>query len=140
MIPSEQIVSEYLRTVLLGTNPRQKAEWPVFVGRIPNEPDGCIAVHRESIPTEGRHQRTGETQHHDGVQIRVRNTQYSEAQTKIEEIAESLDLIARIEVTVGSKRYRLNSVTQMTTPAFMGPDSNNRTNWVLNCSASIQAL
>lgn len=138
--PSEQIVSECLRTKLVGSNPRQGAPWPVFVGRIPNEPASCIAVHRDAYPTEGRHHRTGETQHHDGLQIRVRHERYAEAQAKIQEIAESLDAVARMEVSVGTKRYRIQSVTQLMTPAFIGPDDNARQNFVLNCLASIQVV
>jgi len=140
MVPAEQVISEYLRSVLLGSNPRQKTLWPVFYGRLPNEPDACIAVHRDSIPTEGRHHRSGQTQHHEGLQIRVRHQQYSEGQAKIEEISDSLDTIVRKVLSVGTKRYRIQSVTQLTTPSFIGPDTNNRLNFVLNCSASIQAI
>jgi hypothetical protein len=140
MLLAEQIVAEYLRNEDIGTNPVDEGPWPIFVGRLPTTPDAVIAVHRDSVPTQGRHHGTGETIHQEGLQIRVRHKEYTEGQQKILEISLNFDTIVRKILSVGVKQYRIQSISQFSTPMFIGPDPNNRCNFVLNCLASIAEL
>lgn len=140
MILVEQIIVEYLIKKQIGTFPNQTAQWPIYKGRIPDEPDRCIAIHRESTPTEGRLHRTGQTVQHEGFQVRTRSKDYPEAQKKILEIASLFDSIRREVLSVGTERFRIQCVNQITTSVFIGPDTNDRLNFTLNCTASIQQV
>jgi hypothetical protein len=139
MILAEQVIAELLRKYDAGTYPDDNLPWPVFVGRLPTEPDECIAVYRVEIPTEGRIHRIG-TAGHEGLQVRSRHKEYEPAQKKILEIAELFDQVLRDEVTYETGRYRINAITQTTRAAWIGPDPNNRANFVLNCMASINEV
>jgi hypothetical protein len=139
MILAEQILAEFLRIKDIGTDPSRQGPWPIFVGRLPTDPDTAIAIHRDTVPTQGR-LRTGQTVHEEGIQIRVRHKQYLEGQKKILEISSVFDSVLRVVLSVETKQYRIQTISQFTTPAFIGPDPNNRCNFTLNCLASIQEI
>lgn len=140
MIPSEEVLTAYLTSKQIGSPPSQQAKWPVFAGKLPNEPHACIVVYRAPSPMQGRIQRTGESIRQEGLQIRVREKEYLVGEVKIGEISDALDKIKRAVLSVGTKRYRIQSVTQITPPFYMGPDSNDRVNFTLNCLASIKEI
>lgn len=141
MILSEQIISQLIQNEWIGSDPLATGapgEWPIYVGRMPTTPDDCIAVQRDSLPTEGR-TRLG-TEGHEGLQIRVRHTQYEPAQKKMLEIAKFFDTVYRQIVAYDGRQFRIQCIVQPNRPIFIGPDPNTRCNFVLNCVTSIQEV
>lgn len=140
MIYAEQIITEFLREIGIGTDPARNGPWPIFVGRIPTDPDACIAAHRDMVPTEGRYHRTGETVHREGIQIRVRHKQYLEGQKRVLAISQAFDNVVNYTLSVETKRYKIQAIHQITTPIYIGPDPNDRQNFTLNCLATIHEV
>jgi hypothetical protein len=139
MILAEQIIAELLRNKGVGSDPIDNSPWPVFIGRIPTDPDNCIGVQRDIVPTEGRIHRIG-TVGQEGIQIRVRHREYQEAQKKILEIAQLLDEVRREQVSYEAMLYSVDAISQPIRPLWIGPDPNSRSNFVLNCTSSIRKV
>lgn len=86
-------------------------DWIINVGFEPTSPDNCITVFNTSPILDGRTHPDGETQQHDGIQIRVRSLTEPVGYAKCNAITTALDAILRSSVVIGSSQYLVQSVS-----------------------------
>jgi len=136
-----EIIQYYLDDQSLATLPSSDGFWPVFAGVLPTTPSNAICVYNTEGRISGREHVTGETQHHHGVQIRVRCDSYSTGYAKAMEIANNLDSLHRVEVPIASDTYMLQAVSQTTDILDLGMDdapATRRRSFVLNALVSVR--
>jgi ribosomal protein L20A (L18A) len=132
-----EVIAELIRSWDEGTNPLQEGPWPVFVNQMPNQPYSAIVIADDGAPNTGRIHRTGQTTGLPAYQLRVRATKMKEAKEKAYELGRRFDLVRRDEVTVEDVVYVVQAIHQENVlPTFIGPDPDNRMNYVINGSIS----
>ena len=136
----EDIIAELLRNKSIGTDPINKADWPVFSDGMGDDLHQGINVQATFSPSKGRIQRTGETIFNPGFQVMVRAGKKSEASSKIREIFSMFEGIKRFELSVEERRYRIEGVHVQGTVTFVGLDSQARPVFVLNCVTTIHEV
>ena len=104
---------------VIGTN--------IFLSNMPASPDACVALYEYAGNARER-SFGGDVLESPGLQVRVRNTTYSAARTKIESVIAALDGVNN--TTVNNKRYLSVLVQQSPTP--MGSDQNGRKEFTVN--------
>lgn len=136
------IIGALLVSLGLGTDPEAAGSWPVNVSNEPTDPDSCITVYDTSGRTEGRFQTSGETQEHQGIQIRVRAADHATAWTKIHAILNTIDTGVYDEiVAVESESYLVHNVTRTGGVLSLGKeDSSDRRLFTLNAIVSVRQL
>ena len=111
--------SEILRQILSDGSftsiPNVGSVWPCFVGHLPDGGDmvdNAICIYDEQLEKNGRLMRSGETILHYAVQILLRTTHQDQGWLKLSQIANYLDSLVNLSVTVGSDSFVLLSATQ----------------------------
>lgn len=139
-----EVVAELIRLEDMGTSPKRnkgKAPWPTITGPKELDSDDAIFVTTTAMPTNGRIQKTGETQGLESFQVRVRHEDFTLAQAKVKEIADKFDSIRPpYELTLEGKLYRVQGIHRKTQPVHMGEDSNRRENFSINYIASVHEV
>lgn len=120
-------------------NNHDAAEWPVFVGHLPEDPDNAICVYDTTGINDGRIMADGEVVAKYGWQVRVRGTAHDIAWGRITAIADALDGAARAAVAVGSNNYTLHSTTRGGSAVSLGQEAEGkrRCGFTLNGTATI---
>jgi hypothetical protein len=136
------IIGALLVSLGLGTDPEADDSWPVNVVNEPTSPDSCITVYDTSGRTEGRFQTSGETQEHQGIQIRVRAAEHAVGWTKIHAILNAIDTgVYDATVAVESESYLVHNVTRTGGVLSLGKeDSSDRRLFTLNAIVSVRQL
>lgn len=141
------IIRNLLVTLGLGTDPDDNNDWPMFVSREPNTPDSVITLYDTSSRLQGRFQKTGETQEHYGIQLRVRSASYVDGYAKANALTVALDeSIKRYDVSMedvsgtGTSTYRVYAVTRTTGVIDIGKDvaTSKRNLFTINAVVSLQ--
>jgi hypothetical protein len=117
-------IATYLQTVGVGT-----IGSTLFKGQIPTLPDNCVAVfqYAGSSPIVTHDKKVLDSL---GLQIRVRNTEYSVGMTKAQEI---IDLLSpKSNITIGTGFYL--SVVANQNPVPLGLDEKGRHEFSVNFS------
>ncbi len=127
-----RIVAELLIHAGYGTDPERTigGNWPVYVGKEPDEPDEIIKVSF----TQGRDfgdTADNERQEWHGIQVMVRSLNEEEGFYKIQRIALFLDQVHRTLVDIaqieeagtGTTEYVLNGITRTTNVLPLGSES-----------------
>lgn len=96
----------------------------LFLGLMPDQPDNCIALFEYAGSPPDLHW-NGE---YPGLQVRVRNTSYAAARTKIGEVAKKLHGLH--EQTLSGTRYLL--IKARGGPEVLKRDNNNRVEFFVN--------
>lgn len=112
-------IGAYLATQNVGT-----VGTDIFLGLLPDQPDNCIALFEYAGSPPDLHW-NGE---YPGLQVRVRNTSYAAARTKIGEIMTALHGLH--EQTLSGTRYLL--IKARGSPEILKRDANNRVELVVN--------
>lgn len=86
------VVAQLLIDLGLGTDPTESGDWPVFVSEEPDTPDDVITIYDTVGTREGRSQIDGEVQEHEGIQIRIRSTDYDTGHRKTDAIKVAVDI------------------------------------------------
>lgn len=118
-----------------GTLPESDAAWPIYVYSEPDTPDNCITLYDTTGRTQGRTQIDGETQEHEGIQIRIRSMLRLTGFLKASEVILSLDTeVLRNSVTIDASSYLVQAVSRTGNPLHLGRDrpSSNRTLHTIN--------
>ena len=103
----------------------------VYKGFMPDKPDNCVVLFEYAgEPMELTMGSGDPTLERPDLQVRVRNTSYSAARSKIEDVVDALHGLAN-EV-LGDRRYLLIRANQ--SPESLGLDANNRSEFVCNFS------
>lgn len=103
----------------------------LFNGYMPDQPDNLVALFEYAGSPMELTMGTGDpTLERPGLQVRVRNNLYPSAKAKIEAIVDVLHGLT--ETVISGKRYLLIRANQ--SPASMGLDANNRSEFVVNFS------
>lgn len=102
----------------------------IFKGFYPDQPDNCISLFEYAgSPTELT-MCGSPTLERPGLQVRVRDKDYSAGRARIGRVVDYLHGLAG--TTLGSTRYLLIRANQ--SPESMGTDANNRSEFVVNFS------
>ena len=102
----------------VGTNP---GEWPIYVSMEPSSPDDVITVFGTTSVHQGRTQVDGEVQEREGIQIRVRCTNYPDGYEKIEQISIALDEdLYGTGVTIDNATYLVHAWSRTSGPIELG--------------------
>ena len=112
-------IGTYLQTQGKGT-----VGTDIFLGLMPDEPDNCIALFEYAGSPPDLHW-NGE---YPGLQVRVRNTSYAAARTKIGEAMTALHGLH--EQTISGTRYLL--IKARGSPEVLKRDNNNRVELFVN--------
>lgn len=103
----------------------------LFMGFMPDKPDNCVALFEYAgEPMELTMGSGDPTLERPGLQVRVRNTSYSAARSKIEDVVDAFHGLAN--QTLSGTRYLLIKANQ--SPESLGLDQNNRSEFVVNFS------
>lgn len=135
-----EVLAELLRSFDIATDPVQQGPWPCFVGQLLTDPDNALSIADAVAVTDGRLHRTGETMGLQAYQVRIRSLEYAVAREKAWEISSKFDEIRRLELAVETDLYLIQGVHQENRPVFIGPDPNNRMNFVINGRASYRKV
>lgn len=114
-------IGDYLQTHGVGTIGNN-----LFKGKMPDQPDDCTALFEYAGKPPDLHW-DGE---YPGLQVRVRNKNYTAGRAKIEEIKNLLHGLT--EQMLGTTRYLLIRANQ--SPESIGQDKNGRNELVCNFS------
>lgn len=119
-------VADYLATKDIGT-----VGTDLFMGFLPDKPDNLVALFEYAgDPMEMTMGSGGSVLERPGLQVRVRNTSYSAAKTKIEDVVDELHGLAN--ETLSNKTYLLIKANQ--SPESLGLDASFRSEFVVNFS------
>lgn len=119
-------IATYLAIKNIGT-----VDTDIFKGFMPDQPDNMVALFEYAGNPMELTMGTGDpTLERPGLQVRVRNTSYPTGRAKIEQVVDILHGLT--EQVLGGKRYLLIRANQ--SPASMGLDANNRSEFVVNFS------
>ncbi len=119
-------IASYLASFNIG-----KVGTDIHKGFLPDQPDNLVALFEYAgSPMELTMGDGDATLERPGLQVRVRNTSYPVGRAKIDQVVDVLHGLAN--VTLGGKRYLLIRANQ--SPASMGLDANNRSEFVVNFS------
>lgn len=121
------IITQYLISEGLLTDPQDSGDWPVYVGSLPDGDDvvddavGCF----DQTPVKDGRLMQGENIFHAGGQILLRAKEYNTGYAKAQAIATALEQIDRDEQVIGSDTYRIDNVTQTTGVVVIGQEEEN---------------
>ena len=138
--PSE-IVLQVLLTKQLVTEPSDDDEWPGFYNHHPIEPIDLVCVYDTAGKIQGKTHVDGETQSHDGFNIRVRSERTTDGYAKASIIFNKISPVTRYEIRIDSSVYRVQAIT-FTSPVFSlgkDPESESRLH-TLNGVISVREL
>lgn len=125
----------------LGTLPSVSGSWPVYAANEPDTPDNCITVYHTSNTIHGREMTAGETQEHEGVQIRIRSAGHNTGYVKADTIKRALDTsVSWNTVTISGTDYLVHAVHRTTGVLSLGKDLTNsrRDLFTINAVASLR--
>lgn len=123
------IIAQFLIDEDIFIAPSSSGNWPLFVGLLPDDQDidhdiaACMDT--ESVK-DGRISEDGENIFHYGFQIIIRAEAYNTGYAKAQEVATALEEINRDEVTISTKTYRLDNVTQTTGVVVVGQEEGSK--------------
>lgn len=132
-----QIVRQLIIDLSLGS---ASGTWPVYHSSHPDTPDDSICVYTTVGQGDGRVQQ-GETQEHDGIQVRVRGVSDAVAFARAKAIAEAFDnSVLRTSVTVESSTYLVQTMNRLDQILPLGRDSpsSNRRLYTFNALTHIR--
>jgi Bacteriophage minor capsid protein len=125
--PSE-ILLQLLIMQGLVSEPSLDDEWPGFYNHHPVSPDDLVCVYDTAGTIQGKTHVDGETQSHDGFNIRIRSERTTDGFAKANMIYNKISPITRFELKVDTSIYRIQSIT-FTSPVFSlgkDPESESR--------------
>lgn len=114
------VVSRVLRGLGRASDPALSTVWPSFVGGEPDTPDNVITVYDTTGRDFGREGVTSIRGEHYGVQVRVRSITHPAGWDRAREIAAALDRASYEKVTIGARRYLLETFTRTNPIASLG--------------------
>lgn len=119
------IVRAYLIDEALLSNPSVAAEWPCYIGFMPDDgvgvQDDCVCLYDTRGILDGRLM-SGPYMRHYGLQLKVRSLDYQEGWVKIVEMSRSMDTIMRELVDVGGEQYLINNISRTTAVVALGTE------------------
>lgn len=137
-----EIIGQLLIDLAIGTD-SQSADWSVFIGSEPDEPDESITVYDTANILQGTAMPTGETQEQHGIQIRVRAGTRPTGWALANSIVTKLDTQVNQDiVTIGATSYNVHSVDRTSGPFPIGKESplSKREIFTINATASIRQI
>lgn len=135
-----QVVRMLLLNYVLGTEPEDELDWPIFFDHMPDGPDEAICVYHTQGRMQGRIHITGENIEQYGIQIKVRAATRSVARRRMELIMEAMDLqVLRDYVELDDDGYTVQSMNRTSSLLPDGYDtpSSQRRSFTTNYTASI---
>jgi hypothetical protein len=140
--PAAQVLAKLLIRLGLGTDPDADPPggWPVHSGGEPGSPDEVLTVYDTASRDGGRTTPDGERAEHHGFQVRVRGAGYDVSGPKANAVADALDRVEHVEVSVHGTAYVVWAVTRTGTPLSLGKESpaTKRSLHTINGLASIR--
>lgn len=122
-----KVLAEAIIAAELGSGVDDKAEWPTVDGFMPDDPDEIIAVYDTSGLAGSKGMKTGVRSEKPAFEIIVRAMDRSEASQKISSLSTWLSqTLKRTVVLVEGSSYRVDSVTLVGTPAFIGLETEGK--------------
>jgi len=136
--PAVLIASLLVQVGNLMSLPSSKEEWPMYVAHLPDLKANSGVIYDTAGLLDGRLMKTGEVIEHYGLEIHIRSNKYDTGFSKINELANALDLVHNITVDVDSDLgFQIVSVNKMTPATYAGLDEERRFNFTTNYCASI---
>lgn len=123
--------------------PTSTTQWPVYAGSEPDEPDNTVTVTDTSGLLHGREMVGGETQAHEGVQVRVRGLTHPVAYARADLIKVALDAQYQDVVTMpDATRYLVWAVHRTTGVLALGKETkaSKRSIFTINARLSVRKL
>lgn len=118
-----QVVRAVLISLGLGTSHLESPllAWPIYVSNEPAHPDNCITIY-DTTGTEDTRDADGPLPTHEGIQVRVRGSQYDTALEKVAIIAKAFDGLYRLTATVGPAGYLVQAIHRKGSPHNLGKE------------------
>ena len=137
-----QIIVQYLVDEGLATEPDSSGEWPVYTGHLPDGTgvvDNVLAVYDTPGTKDGR-PLDGLPLFHDGIQVRVRSTDYSTGWIKARAVADALGEISEEVVAVDGTDYIIHNISQSTAVVPLGQEegTKRRDHFTVNFLATLK--
>ncbi len=129
------ILAEYLIDQGLASRYNDGADWPVYVGTLPDSEDiedNLLAVFLTAGILHGKRMDGVLVQHY-GIQIRCRSVDESDGYEKLKEIVTHLLAQHWVSISLDSgEQYRLESITQTSDIVPIALDAKQRTHMTVN--------
>lgn len=123
--------------VLLDLGENDGNNWPIFVGFLPNDPDNAICIYDTAGRLDGRIMRSGEQIVHPGIQVRVRASNYLDAQGKVTTIARVLDAQYQVTITLGTESYLVQNISRSSDIFSLGVEDSDRRRHSFTVNATV---
>ena len=144
-----QIVRKLLIDNAFGVEPVNGAVWPIYFSSLPDGEasspkvaDEAICVYDTDGLKDGRIMASGEVVVHEGFQVKVRAKSggYQAAQKKLKQIAQFLDTVLRVAITLDTTDYIIQNITRLSPASWAGkePTSKRRDFFTITCTITIR--
>ena len=128
-----QVLAELLVDLGLATAVSSSGSWPAYVSVLPDSPDEAIAITNTQGKHDGRSMTDGTVYEHYGYQVLARSLSDANVWGKVNAIAIAFDGVERVYVPLGSTTYRIQAISRLSTPLFIGyDDASKRRMYSLN--------
>jgi len=135
------ILANYLTTQDLISNPSDSsAEWPFYIGFLPDILHNTGVIYDVEGVTEGRYQKTGTVVEHQGVKIVVTSKIYNDGWSKINQLVTAINLINDEIVTIDDSSYKINGLVQQAPVDYIGIDEKRKFNFTVDYLINIQYI
>jgi len=121
LITPANVIFQYLVDQGLMTDPEDGNDWPLHISRMPDSPSNIGAIYDTVGIKDGRYM-IGTVIQHFGIQIKIRNIDYTEGWEKIEAITLDLDTVINETVTSGGEDYLVQNVKRAGLIASLGSE------------------
>jgi hypothetical protein len=133
-----ELIAQHLVDSSAAVRPSSVGDWPVFVRKLPDQPNQALCIYDTGGTIDGRLMKAGTTIIHPGYQIRVRSLSNQTAFDKIKAIENLLDAIKATEVTFESVAYVIDGTHRTSGVAYLGEDDNKRHAFTSNGRATFK--
>lgn len=122
--PSD-IIKHLLVNESVGTLVSAAGTWPIFDSYERDDPDDAITMYDTAGNIDGRNMVNGETQHHYGIQARVRGKDKTTGWLKAQSIISFFDDVERNMVVISSSTYLVQAVHVTSGVIPLGADASS---------------
>ncbi len=140
MIPPSTILRSALIASIKFTLPSTNGAWPLYVTTEPEKPNQCATLFDTTPVIDGVVQQTGEIMQHYGLQLRIRDPDYSTGWAKANDIRDLLPLLKQLTVVISGTSYFLEAAVVTSGVIPLGMDDKRRELFTLNFLVTVKEI